>query len=198
VIVDSHGRAYAIDAHEVPAGRGDGVPITSLIELQEGGKARYMLSAADDAHFLFANTGGYGYIAPFGALVSRNRAGKAFMALESGETVLPPVAIAGAGDDLFATLPYVACAASNGKLLCFAASEVKVQDKGRGTILMQLDKGERLSWVGMFADALTIPVVIRGKHQALVLKGEDLARHVLHRARKGALLPRKALPVKMA
>jgi len=198
VIIDSHGRAYSIDAHEVPAGRGDGVPITSLIQLQEGGKARYMLSAADDAHFLFANTGGYGYVAPFAALVSRNRAGKAFMALEPGETVLPPVAITGASDDLFATLPYIACAASNGKLLCFAASEVKVQDKGRGTMLMQLDKGERLAWAGMFADTLTVPVVMRGKHQKVVLKGDELVRYVLHRARKGALLPRKALPVKMA
>ncbi len=198
VIIDSNGRAYAIEAHEVPTGRGDGVPITSLIELQDGGKARYMLSATPDTRYLFANTGGYGYIAPFSALVGRNRAGKAFMALEPGETVLPPAPVEAAGDDLFDALPWIACAATNGKLLCFAAAEVKVQDKGRGTILMQLDKGERLAWVGLYHDVLTVPVVMRGKTQALVLKGEDLARHVLHRARKGVLLPRKAMPLKIA
>ena len=197
VIIDSHGRAYAIDAHEVPSGRGDGVPITSLIELQDGGKARYMLSATADKRYLFANTGGYGFIAPFSALVGRNRAGKAFMALEAGETVLPPAPVEAAGDDLFETLPWVACAATNGKLLSFAAAEVKVQDKGRGTMLMQLDKGEHLAWVGLYRDVLTVPVVMRGKTQSLVLKGEDLARHVLHRARKGVLLPRKAMPVKI-
>ena len=120
------------------------------------------------------------------------------MALEPGETVLPPAPVEAAGDDLFEALPWIACAATNGKLLCFAAAEVKVQDKGRGTILMQLDKGERLAWVGLYHDVLTVPVVMRGKTQALVLKGEDLARHVLHRARKGVLLPRKAMPVKIA
>ena len=81
-------------------GRGDGVPIPSLIELQDGGKARYMLSATPETRYLFANTGGYGYIAPFSALVGRNRAGKAFMALEPGETVLPPAAVADLMDAL--------------------------------------------------------------------------------------------------
>ncbi len=193
-ILDSKGRAYALEAHEVPSGRGDGVPITSLIELQDGAKARFMLSAAPDARYLFANTGGYGYIAPFAALVSRVRAGKAFMSLEEGETTLAPVALDAAGDDLFDAAGFVACAASNGKLLCFALSEVKVQDKGRGTILMQLDKGERMAWIGVYRDELVVPVIIRGKPQRLVLKGEELAKHVLHRARKGTLLPRKALP----
>ena len=196
VILDNLGRAYAVDAHEIPAGRGDGVPITSLIQLQEGGKARYMLAANDDAHFLFANSGGYGYIAPFAALVSRIRGGKAFMTLEEGEALLPPAPINGAGADLFASSAFVACAATNGKLLAFAASEVKIQEKGRGTMLMQLERGERLAWVGLWRDVLTIPVMLRGKVQTIQIKGEDLARYVLHRARKGALLPRKALPVK--
>jgi hypothetical protein len=63
---------------------------------------------------------------------------------------------------------------------------------------MQIDKGERLAWVGVFSDVLNVPVTLRGKQQLLTLKGEELARYVLHRARKGALLPRKALPLRMA
>ncbi|MEO5700361.1 MAG: DNA topoisomerase IV subunit A [Casimicrobiaceae bacterium] len=196
VIIDSHGRAYALDAHEIPGGRGDGVPITSLIELQDGGRARYMLSATLEVRYLFANTGGYGFIAPFSALVGRNRGGKAFMAIESGETVLPPAAVEASGTDLFEALPNVACAATNGKLLCFAAAELKLQDRGRGTMLMQLDRGEQMAWAGLYRDVLRVPVVIRGKAQPLVIKGEELARYVLHRARKGLLLPRKAVPVK--
>lgn len=196
VIIDSNGRAYAIDAHEVPGGRGDGVPITSLIELQEGGKARYMLSTTAESRFLFASTGGYGFIAPFGALVGRNRGGKAFMAIEEGETILPPAPVEAAGADLFEALPYVACAATNGKLLCFAASELKVQDRGRGTMLMQVDRGERLAWAGLYRDVLSLPVIVRAKPQTMVLKGEELARYVLHRARKGLLLPKKAVPIK--
>ena len=73
-----------------------------------------------------------------------------------------------------------------------------MQAKGRGTMLIQLDKGEHLAWVGLYRDALAVPATVRGKPQRLVLKGEDLARYVLHRARKGALLPKKALPVRAA
>ena len=193
-ILDTRGRAYAIDASDVPAGRGDGVPITSLIDLQDGAKARSILSAVPQARYLFANTGGCGYIAPFASLVGRNRAGKAFMTLEEGETVLPPVPLDGPGDDLFEPSGFVACAASNGKLLCFPLTEVKALDRGRGVILMQLDAGARLAWIGLYRDELALPVVVRGKPQRLLLKGEELAKYVLHRARKGALLPKKAVP----
>jgi topoisomerase-4 subunit A len=194
-VLDSKGRAYAIDAADVPAGRGDGVPITSLIDLQDGAKARCILSAPPETRYLFANTGGTGYVAPFSALVGRNRAGKAFMTLEDDETVLAPVAVDAAREgELFATMPWVACVASDGKLLCFALSEVKALDRGRGVILMQLDRGEALAWVGLYHDVLTLPVIVRGKPQSMTIKGEDLARHVVHRARRGTLLPKKARP----
>jgi topoisomerase-4 subunit A len=195
-ILDSKGRAYAIDAADVPAGRGDGVPITSLVDLQDGAKARCMLSAPDDARYLFANTGGYGYIAPFASLVGRNRAGKAFMTLAEGETVLPPVPLAGPDDDLFDPSGFLACAATNGKLLCFPLAEVKALDRGRGVMLMQLDRGEKLAWTGIYRDELSLPVIARGKAQRMTLKGEELAKHVLHRARKGTLLPKKATPAR--
>ena len=192
-VLDSKGRAYSIDAADVPTARGDGVPITSLVDLQDGAKARCILSAADDARYLFANSGGYGYVAPFAALVGRNRAGKAFMTVEDGETILAPAPLAGgAGGDLFPDLPWVACVATSGKLLCFALSEVKALDKGRGVMLMQLDRGEKLAWVGLYRDAPMLPVVIRGKAQWLTVKGEELAKHAGRRARKGSLLPKKA------
>ena len=38
VVLDTQGRAYTIRASEVPGGRGDGVPVTTLIELQPGAK----------------------------------------------------------------------------------------------------------------------------------------------------------------
>jgi topoisomerase-4 subunit A len=195
-ILDSVGRAYALDAADVPAARGDGAPITSLLDLPGGAKARCMLSAPAETRYLFANTGGYGYIAPFSSLVGRNRAGKAFMTLDEGETVLAPVPLDGPGDDLFDPSGFVACVASNGKLLCFPLAEVKALDRGRGVILMQLDPGEKLAWTGLYRDELTLPVIVRGKPQRMTLKGEELARHVLHRARKGTLLPKKALPAR--
>ena len=40
VVLDTAGRAYTIRASEVPGGRGDGVPVTTLIELQPARKSR--------------------------------------------------------------------------------------------------------------------------------------------------------------
>ena len=45
VLLDSNGRAYSIKVAELPGGRGDGVPIATLIDLQDGGKITQALSA---------------------------------------------------------------------------------------------------------------------------------------------------------
>ena len=78
------------------------------------------------------------------------------MTLAEGETVLPPVPLDGPDDDLFDPSGFLACAATNGKLLCFPLAEVKALDRGRGVMLMQLDRGEKLAWTGIYRDELTL------------------------------------------
>ncbi len=62
-----------------------------MLELQGGGKLQHALSGDPAGYYWFAGSGGYGYITKLAELVSRPRAGKAFMTLEAGESVLPPV-----------------------------------------------------------------------------------------------------------
>src|SRR4029453_17103762 len=69
VILDTRGRAYTVRASDVPGGRGDGIPVTTLIELQSGGKVAQALVGDPDRQFLVAGSGGYGFIA---ALVAQN------------------------------------------------------------------------------------------------------------------------------
>jgi topoisomerase-4 subunit A len=38
VLLDSNGRAYSIAAADIPGGKGDGIPATSLADFQDGGK----------------------------------------------------------------------------------------------------------------------------------------------------------------
>src|SRR5690606_5984045 len=93
VILDSKGRAYSIDASQVPTGRGDGVPLSTMIELQASAKLLYVLGGDMNQRYVFAGERGYGFQAPLSALVARPRAGKAFLTLEDGEQPLPPVPI---------------------------------------------------------------------------------------------------------
>jgi topoisomerase-4 subunit A len=186
LLLDSHGRAYTLPVAAIPGGKGDGVPLTTMIELQDGGKVVQALSAAPEKQYLFANSGGYGFVAAVADLAGRNKAGKAFMTLEPGETLLAPVAVNGT---------HIFAASSNGRLLVFDAAEMKTLAKGRGVIIMALDDRCTLAALG-YCDGhkLSLPVRERGKVTQLNLSGADMRKYQLHRARKGLQLPGKKLP----
>ena len=62
---------------------------------------------------------------------------------------------------------------------------------------MGLDDGEKLVAVGFAsADTVTVAGTSRsGKDKTVKVSGEDLRKHILHRARKGCLLPGKITPI---
>lgn len=191
IILDTHGRAYTIPVYSIPGGKGDGVPLATLIDLQDGGQRAQALSAAPETQYLFANSGGYGFVSSVSDLVSRIKAGKAFMTLDVDETPLPPVAVP--SDQTSAT--HIWAASSHGRLLMFNASEIKVLAKGRGVILQSLEPQHTLAACGYSnGELLSLNCRERNKTATLTLKGNDLAKYLGQRARKGTQLPGKKLP----
>jgi topoisomerase-4 subunit A len=187
VLVDSRGRAYSIRVSEVPGGRGDGVPISTMVEFQDGAKLAQAITDAPEKLYLFANSGGCGFIAAIGDLVSRQKAGKAFMTLEKGERVLAPAKALGDA---------IAAVSEKGRLLVFGREEMKQQSGGRGVVIMGLDEGESLAAVTVtLAQGITVQGVGRaGKVKDVKIPERDLGKYRLHRARKGCLLPEKIKP----
>ncbi|GAB4436954.1 MAG: DNA topoisomerase IV subunit A [Rhodocyclaceae bacterium] len=181
-VLDGAGRAYALRICDLPGGRGDGVPLGTLVEFQEGARFAYALTGAPGQRYLFACSGGYGFVCALGSLLTRQKSGKAFMTLAPGEHPLAPVPLAG-GDA-------VAALSGNGRLLVFALSEIKEQSGGRGVILMGLAPGEPLAALRVFdGRELRVSGTGRGGRPAgAVLRAAELERHRLHRARKGAAL----------
>ncbi|HEX4882995.1 MAG TPA: DNA topoisomerase IV subunit A [Casimicrobiaceae bacterium] len=183
VVLDTLGRAYTIRAADIPGGRGDGVPVTTLIELQPGARVAQALSAPPGRKYLVAGTGGYGFVASIDDMVSRQRGGKTFMALEQGEEPVAPVPVEPGVD-------HVAALASNGRLLVFPLAEMREVPRGRGVIMLRLDEKAALVAVALVTAKR---VVVRGTNRVgrtvdVALEGEALARHLLPRARKGALV----------
>jgi len=181
VVIGSNGRAYSVAAAGLPGGRGDGVPaVTSLIDLEAGTQPAHYLAGAADALLLLANTGGFGLLAQVGDLASRQRGGKAFLALEAGEHVLPPSWIAPAHRR-------VACLSLSGRLLVFPLTELKRQaNGGRGLTLMDVDAKDPLLSVAACADALVVHGSGRGGVlKQVALRGDKLLAHEGKRARKG-------------
>ena len=191
VFVDSKGRAYSVDAATLPSGRGDGVPASSLVEVQDGAKILYCLAGKPDTQILVASSGGYAFHTKLSDMVSNRRAGREFMTLEDGETPVPPC--------VFTDAPgkYIACVSESSKLLLVQLAELKYQPKGRGLILMGLDKGEQLVAVTV-SDQPTLTIIgtgRSGKEKEVVLGRKELGHFASVRAHKGRVLPEKVKPI---
>ncbi|WP_126445387.1 DNA topoisomerase IV subunit A [Sulfuricystis multivorans] len=194
VVIDTNGRAYSVRVADLPGGRGDGVPITTLVDFQDGGKLAQALTDAPETQYLFANSGGYGFIAKVADLVSRQRAGKAFMTLEKGEKPLPPAKVGSDG-----TAQTVAAISANGRLLLFPLAEAKTMAKGRGTILQALEANDELVAVAVGTNAFVVTGSDRGgKTTQWRLAGAVAAPFRTHRARKGQPIPVRMKPAGMA
>jgi topoisomerase-4 subunit A len=133
ILLDSNGRAYSIAASDIPGGKGDGIPATSLADFQDGGKPCLALAIKNEAQYLVAANGGYGFRCQGSDLLSRGKAGKAFMTLPEGE--LPVV---------FAPAPEgeIACLTKDGRALVFNIEEVRLLGKGRGLKLIDATPGK--------------------------------------------------------
>jgi topoisomerase-4 subunit A len=187
VVIDTNGRAYSVRVADLPGGRGDGVPLATLVDFQDGGKLAHALTDAPEAHYLFANSGGYGFVAALADLVSRNRAGKAFMSLDKGEKPLTPAKV-GAGDT-------VAAISASSRLLLFPLADVKVMAKGRGTILQGIDAKDEMAATAVGADAFVVAGAGRGgKPSEWKLAAKDADAYRGQRTRKGQPIPAKLKP----
>lgn len=185
VLLDSLGRSYTIDAADIPRGRGDGVPVSSLVDVQQGAEIVAMLSASPEQHYLLANSGAYGFIVKFADLISRVKAGKILMSLEKGERLLPPVPVLAVS--LINPECKVVLASSDHKLLAFSVGELKVMAKGRGLQLMNLGEGASLQHLAIVQTA-ECQVETQGKRGAKYQDNIRIADIENKRGRKGKVL----------
>ena len=191
VFLDSKGRAYTVEAAQLPSARGDGAPASSLVEVQEGGKIMFCVAGKPDTSVLVASTGGYGFFAKLVDMTSNRRAGREFMTVDESESPLAPVISDEAPDNL------VVAVSAEGRLLAFEASELRALARGRGVIVMGLEEGEQLLAVAVTARreiALTGIAARSGKEKEIVIAGAKFEHHVGHRARMGRVLPEKLKP----
>jgi topoisomerase-4 subunit A len=183
IALGDNGRAYTVAVASLPSARGDGQPVTTMVDLASGTRIVHMIAAAPDTRWLFTTQGGYGFIAKLSDMTSRQRGGKQFLTLEDGDALLRPVPV-------FPGAHQLALLSAKGKFLLFGLDEVKVLGGGgRGTILMGLDGNDHLSQVVPIGPAgLRATGTYRNKQVEDILVGADLAAYVGKRARKGRQL----------
>ena len=184
----SNGRVYSVPVALLPGGRGDGQPVTTLIELESGTQLLHYFAGPASAVLLLSNSGGYGFLASVENLVSRQRGGKSFLTLGDGETVCPPSHAAGStGGQPLPAATHVACASAGGRILTFEISELKTMaNGGRGLMLIDLEPKDQLAGAAAYTRSIRIEGVGRGgklREETLEIRSLNNARAA--RGRKG-------------
>jgi topoisomerase-4 subunit A len=186
----SNGRVYSVPVASLPGARGDGAPITSLIDLASGTRIVHYFAGDAATVLMLASAGGMGFTANVEDMTGRMKAGKAFMNLDEGDELIAPTVIS---SDSSA----IACLSEQGRLLVFGLNECKhLASGGKGVILMDLEKGEKLLAVQAISQkGVTVSGIGRAsKPQEVSLSATNLAPHIGKRARKGRKLESKLKP----
>jgi len=184
----SNGRLYSVPVAMLPGARGDGQPVTTLIELESGTQLLHYFAGPASAMLLLSNSGGYGFLATVEGMVSRNKSGKAFIGLAQGESLCRPSHVKGSsGAQPLPPATHVACASTGGRILTFEISELKQMDKGgRGLMLIDLEPKDTLAGAAAYTRSIRIEGMGRGakpREETLEIRSLNNARTA--RARKG-------------
>ena len=183
-LLDRAGRAYTLAPATLPSARSGGEPLSSRFDVPDSVRWHAFVGGPPDAFWLFTQSSGRGFFTPAKTLVSKMRAGKAFVALRENAALLPPAPAGGATlEDLL-----VAAVSSDGYLMSFPAVDVPQRTAGQGVVLLNLKPGERLAAATVFPASQGLKI-LSGK-RSLVLKGEKLEHYLGRRARRGLLLPK--------
>lgn len=132
-VLDSAGRVYAVPVAQLPGGKGDGMPITALIELPSGVKPSSFACGNLQSQFVIASSGGKGFVCTGADLFSNRKAGKDCLTLADvkDKPMLVAVPACAAG-----SAPHLLVLSLEGNGLAYHLSEVRVLAKGAGVTLI--------------------------------------------------------------
>ncbi|WP_423460043.1 DNA topoisomerase IV subunit A [Ottowia sp. VDI28] len=198
LVFGSNGRVYSVAVANLPGARGDGQPITTLIDLEAGTQPLHYFAGAEGATLLLSGSGGYGFLARVEHMLSRQRGGKSFITVGEGEQICQPslvslataaAAPAASNGSVAPMLPatHVACASTGGRILTFEIGELKLMEKGgRGLTLIDLEAKDTLAGAAAYTRSVRIRGIGRGgkpREETLEIRSLNNARSA--RARKG-------------
>ena len=188
VLLDDTGRAYTLQAHNLPSARGQGEPVTSRVNVVAGAHMAGLMLAPPATRYLLASDGGYGFVAPLEALVGKNKSGKSVLSVPKGCNVLPPKAVPeGEGAQVVAV-------SNEGRLLVFPLEDLPEMAKGKGNKMIDIPGPRAARREEFVRDLVLLPagagLVVHAGKRHLTLKPDDLAYYCGERGRRGSKLPR--------
>ncbi|WP_299329416.1 DNA topoisomerase IV subunit A [uncultured Psychrobacter sp.] len=192
-VLDSTGRSYSIDAHNLASARGQGDPLTSVLKPPAGASFEQLLTGSDDQRIILASSNGYGFINTLSNLDSNQKAGKKIINLAADSQLLPVARIdaniTSSEDNAEKVTPdHVAVVTNAGYLLIFALDDLPEQARGKGNKMITLKGDEEV--LAITPLSLEDSLVITAGKRHVTLKPMDLANYTGTRGNRGGQLPR--------
>ncbi|WP_419534039.1 DNA topoisomerase IV subunit A [Endozoicomonas sp.] len=187
VFLDSTGRAYSILTHTLPSARGQGEPLTGRVSPPSGATFEGLCVGDSSDCYLLASDAGYGFIAQFSDMVSKNKAGKTLLTLPKNAHVLTPIPVSGNN-------PMLAAITNEGRMLVFPLQDLPKLGRGKGNKIINIasaraaDRSELMTQLAIINDNDALTLFAGKRH--VTLKATDLEHYRGERGRRGNKLPR--------
>ncbi|EWH09720.1 DNA topoisomerase IV subunit A [Catenovulum agarivorans DS-2] len=188
VFIDSSGRAFSTDTHTLPSARGQGEPLSGRFTVAAGERVEQVVIAQPEELFLMASDAGYGFVAKFADLVSKNKNGKAVLTLPANAKVMQPCKVGSAQAQLIVAIT------NEGRMLLFPVADLPCLAKGKGNKIISVpserarNREEFVKHVALIDPSDSI-VLVAGKRK-MSLKPDDWSHYRGERGRRGNKLPR--------
>jgi topoisomerase-4 subunit A len=172
VFIDSTGRAYSLDAHQLPAARGYGEPLSGTVDPPDGATFAAVLIGEPADPWLLASDAGYGFKVKLAELYARNKKGKSVLKVPEKARVLPAQAVT----DPAAIAVFVN---NDGEVLALPVREIEEMSAGKGQNLFGIpgkksaDRDEFLVAMAVVAPAEQL-TIYSGNSAPMKLRYEDL------------------------
>jgi topoisomerase-4 subunit A len=172
VFIDSTGRAYSLDAHQLPAARGYGEPLSGTVDPPDGATFAAVLIGEPGDLWLVASDAGYGFKVKLAELYARNKKGKSVLKVPENARVLPAQPV---GDP--AALAVLVN--NEGEVLALPVAQIEEMSAGKGQNLFGIpgkksaDRDEYLTAMAVVGPS-EILTVYSGNSAPMKLKFEEL------------------------
>src|SRR3984885_1269661 len=172
VFIDSTGRAYSLDAHQLPAARGYGEPLSGTVDPPDGATFAAVLIGEPDDTWLLASDAGYGFAVKLKEMYARNKKGKSILKVPENARVLPAQPIT----QKTALAIFVN---NDGEVLALPAAQIEEMTAGKGQNLYGIpgkksaDRDEYLVAMAVVAPGEVL-TVYSGNSAPMKLKFEEL------------------------
>lgn len=186
--LDTTGRSYSLPAHTLPSARGQGEPLTGKLNPPPGAEFTGVMFGAPEQLYVISSDAGYGFVISLNELYSKNRAGKASLAVPKGSKALMPKLISSIDED------YIAAVSNTGHLLIFPLSELPQLNKGKGNKIMNIPSNRVQAREEYVVDIAVLNktqnLMIVGDGKPFTLKPADWKNFFGERGHRGHKLPR--------